>query len=186
MKIIVAEDDPLDRAIITQILNNLDHEVRMFPTGAAAWQAFQEEAADVIISDWVMPEIDGLDLCRYLRRSKLENYVYFIMITGGRTENTDHNEAIQAGVDDFLVKPICTGEIWRRLFVAKRILDFICRIQQIKALLPSCARCQKIRDDLDYWEKFAAYIKQQTQADPSNYICPECMEAHADRTIQSH
>lgn len=177
MKIIVAEDDQLSREIIHQILKNLGHEVRAFATGDEAWASFREEPAEVVFSDWIMPGMDGLEFCRSIRQANTKNYVYFILATGGRTGNTDHDEAVRAGVDDFLIKPVLADEIWRRLFVAKRILEFTRHLRQIKALLPACMYCKKIRDDSDYWENFEAYIHEQPTEDTNNYICPDCQQA---------
>ena len=179
MKIIVAEDDPLTRDIIVQILKNLRHDVRAYATGDEARKAFREEPAEVIFSDWVMPGMDGLEFCRSLRELESKNYVYFILATGGRTSDTDHDAAVHAGVDDFLIKPVHPDEIWRRLFVAKRILDFTRHIRQIKELLPACMYCKKIRDDSDYWRNFEAYIQEQPNEDSTAYICPDCQQAQA-------
>ena len=179
MNIIVAEDDDTSREIIINMLTNLHHEVRAFSTGDEAWAAFNKESADVIFSDWVMPGMDGLEFCRCIRQAGSKQYVYFILATGGRTEDTDHDAAVRAGVDDFLIKPVHPDEIWRRLLVAKRILDFTRHIRQIKALLPACMVCKKIRDDSDYWEEFEAYIQEQPNEDSTNYICPECQQMQA-------
>jgi CheY-like chemotaxis protein len=181
MKIIVAEDDPLSREIIVQILKGLGHEVRDFENGGEALTAFNEEAADLIFSDWVMPGLDGLEFCRRIRQIESKNYVYFILATGGRTGDTDHDAAVRAGVDDFLIKPIHPDEIWRRLFVAKRILEFNRHIQQIRALLPACMFCKKMRDDNDYWQNFETYIQERPSEDSTIYVCPECQQTQADR-----
>lgn len=181
MNIIVAEDDPISREIIIRILNNLHHQIRVFPTGDEAWASFNEQPAEVIFSDWLMPGMDGLEFCRKIRNAGSKNYVYFILATGGRTGDTDHDAAVRAGVDDFLIKPVHSDEVWRRLFVAKRILEFNRHIRQIKALLPACSSCKKIRDDSDYWHNFEAYIQEQPSEDSTNYICPECHNAQLER-----
>jgi len=181
MKIIVAEDDPLTRQVIVQILKNLSHDVRGFPSGDEAWIAFQQEPAEVIFSDWVMPGLNGLEFCRRLREASSKNYVYFILATASRTSEIDHDAAVHAGVDDFLVKPVYPDEIWRRLFVAKRILDFTRDIRQMKALLPACMYCKKIRDDSDYWQNFEAFIQDQPNDDSNAYICPECQQAQGKK-----
>jgi len=184
MKMIVAEDDPISREIIIRILTTLGHEVRAFPNGDEALAAFGQEPAEVIFSDWVMPGLDGLEFCRHIRQLRSKNYVYFILATGGRTGDADHDAAVRAGVDDFLLKPINPDEIWRRLFVARRILDFTRHIRQIKALLPACMVCKKIRDDSAYWQDFEAYIQEQPNDDSAAYICPDCQNAQAQAAAQ--
>jgi len=185
MNIIVAEDDPFDNRIITQILINLGHEVRTYQTGDEAWAAFQEQPADVIVSDWIMAGLGGLDFCIRLRELNLKNYVYFIMVTGGRTNASDHDVAAKAGVDDFLIKPVSTDQIWRRLFVAKRILDFTTHIKQLRALLPTCTCCKKTRTDGSYWRSFEAYIDELGDEDSTFYVCPACQEAESLRAARA-
>lgn len=181
MKIIVAEDDPITREIIAKILRNLGHEVRAYETGDEAWEANQADPAEVLFCDWVMPGgLDGLELCLKIRQSESKNYTYFILATGGRTGDADHDAAVRAGVDDFLIKPINPDEVWRRLFVAKRILDFTRHIRRIQALLPACMYCKKMRDDNAYWSDFEAYIQEQPTEDSNTYICPDCQRAQAD------
>ena len=182
MNIIVAEDDPVFAGIIAQLLKSLGHEVRTFSTGDEAWAAFQEKSAEVIFSDWLMPGMDGLEFCRCVRESGQKNYVYFILVTGGRTSVLDHDVAMRAGVDDFLIKPIHIDQIWRRLSVAKRILDFTSHIQQLKALLPACICCKTVRDDSDYWKDFEEYIEEQRNEDRTAYICPECQKAKLEQS----
>jgi DNA-binding response OmpR family regulator len=177
MNIIVAEDDSEFNGIITQFLKDLGHEVRAFSSADDAWVAFGTEPADVIFSDWAMPGMDGLEFCRRVRQLHRKNYVYFILATGNRTNVADHDSAMRVGVDDFLIKPIHLDEIWRRLAVAKRILDFTRRIQQLKSLLPACMRCKTVRDDNHYWQEFEIFIGEQQDEDLASYICPDCQNA---------
>lgn len=188
MKVIVAEDEIISRELIIRILKNLGHEVRVFPDGNEALAAFQEMPSDVdvIFSDWMMPGIDGLEFCRAVRHTQTQNYVYFILATAGRTSEADHDDAVRAGVDDFLIKPIQVEEIRRRLFVAKRILDFTRHIKQIKALLPACMYCHKFREDSDYWQSFEAYIQDRPSEDSSDYVCPECYERQRGKDAVIH
>lgn len=178
MKILVAEDEIISRELIIRILENLGHEVRIFPDGGSALAAFKENPAgvDVIFSDWMMPGLDGLEFCRTVRRTPAKNYVYFILATAGRTTEADHDAAVSAGVDDFLIKPIQGEEVRRRLFVAKRILEFNQHLKQIKSLLPACLYCHKLREDNNYWQNFENYIQEHPDDNSSNYICPECYE----------
>ena len=93
---------------------------------------------------------------------------------------------MRAGVDDFLIKPINPDEIWRRLFVAKRILEFTRHIRQMKALLPACMYCKKMRDDSDYWENFEAFIQEQPTDDSNAFVCPDCQHSKAAGLNPAH
>jgi len=176
MKIIVAEDDPVSRERLKSTLSKLGHEVEAFAHGGEAWDAFQNSKVRLIISDWIMPEMDGLDFCRAIRKANGLDYVYFILVTALRTDSADYDRAVKAGVDDFLVKPLDAGSIWRRLFVAERILNYTVTIKQLQDLIPICMYCKKIRNDRDYWQSIENYFHEHTGSDFSHGICPDCLE----------
>jgi len=174
MKIIVAEDDPVSRARVTAILQLLGHEPVTCENGLEAWNAFDHEPVRLIISDWMMPGMDGLELCKKVRERPKTEYTYFILVTAEHTSEKDYDNAIREDVDDFLIKPLDRGAIWRRLRVAERILTFATELRQLKTLIPICMYCKKIRDDSDYWEQMEHYIHEHTGSDFSHGICPDC------------
>jgi sigma-B regulation protein RsbU (phosphoserine phosphatase) len=176
MKIIVAEDDPVSRARLASILQTMGHAPAAFANGLEAWKEFDREPARLIISDWMMPELDGLELCTKVRERPKTEYTYFMLVTGEHTTDADYDRAIQANVDDFLIKPLERGAIWRRLRVAERILTYATELRQLKTLIPICMYCKKIRDDSDYWNQMENYIHEHTGSDFSHGICPECYE----------
>jgi len=179
-EIIVAEDDPIARKRFVDILSGQGHPVRAFADGRDAWEEFDQRPARVVISDWLMPEMDGTELCRKVRMRPDNNYTYFILVTGERTEEADYEDAISAGVDDFLIKPINYYSIWRRLRVAKRILGFTKQIGQLEQLIPICVYCKQVRDDADYWHSIEQYIHSRTGSRFSHGICPTCFETVAN------
>ena len=122
MKVLVAEDDPVSRKFLEKILKSLGYEVTSCLDGAKAWAAFLETGYSIVISDWMMPEMDGLELCRRIRRSATWGYTYFIMQTA-KTNKADFLDAMDAGADDYLTKPLDIEEVKVRLRVAERILD---------------------------------------------------------------
>ena len=134
----------------------------------------EAQPARVIVSDWLMPEMDGLDLCRRIRGQVNTEYTYFILLTSRTADHANQREAIEAGVDDFLTKPLDLQELWMRLRVAERILRFTTQVQQLEAFLPICSYCKKVRDDHNYWQQIEAYINQRTGSEFSHSICPDC------------
>ena len=178
MRIIVAEDDAVSRDRICNALFVLGHDVQAYPNGREALEAFQACPSSVVISDWIMPELDGLEFCRALRNLKLKTYVYFILVTAVQSGSAEFDGAIHAGVDDFLTKPLNSGEIVRRLHVAQRILSYTSQIRQLTDLIPICMYCKKIRTDGDYWQTIENYIHEQTGSDFSHGICPDCHDLH--------
>ncbi len=174
MEMLAVEDDPVAGAVLARTLQKLGHEVVTVIDGASALEALERDPVRVVVSDWVMPGLDGLELCRRVRARAGSEYVYFILLTGKLPSEANQREAIEAGVDDFLSKPLATQDIWMRLHVAERILRFATQVRQLEAFLPICGYCKKIRDDRNYWQKIESYINARTGTDFSHSICPDC------------
>jgi DNA-binding response OmpR family regulator len=123
MKILVAEDDQDSRELLTWLLQKLGHQVQAAPDGKEAWNAFRKGRFRIVISDVLMPEIDGLELCRRIRSHKQSKYTYIIIITA-LIGKKDYLEGMEAGADDFVTKPFDPDELKARLRVAERIISF--------------------------------------------------------------
>ena len=122
MKILIAEDDTVSRLLLNATLKKLGHEVLAMENGRDAWSAWQEEHFPLLISDWMMPHVDGLELCRLIRAKGRTEYTYIILLTalGGKGS---YLAGMEAGADDFITKPFDEEQLSARLRVAKRILD---------------------------------------------------------------
>lgn len=176
MKILAVEDDLVARKILVQALHRLGHEVAEASDGVEALALLDQEPVRVIVSDWLMPEMDGLELCRRIRSKLKAEYTYFILLTSRTADHANQREAIEAGVDDFLTKPLDLQELWMRLRVAERILRYATQVQQLEAFLPICSYCKKVRDDHNYWQQIEGYINQRTGSEFSHSICPDCYQ----------
>lgn len=174
MKILTVEDDPVSRAVLRTALKKLGHEVVEAANGAAAWEELQRDTARVVVSDWMMPESDGLELCRKIRGRVGMEYIYFILVTSRDASHENQTAAADAGVDDFLTKPVDLTELWTRLRVAERILRYTTQVRQLEEMMPICSYCKKIRDDQNYWQQLEAYIGERTGSDFSHSVCPDC------------
>ncbi|MBS0631098.1 MAG: response regulator [Verrucomicrobia bacterium] len=177
MKILAVEDDAVSRAVLRQALRKLGHEVIEEADGKAAWTRLQAEPVRVIVSDWVMPQADGLDLCRKVRGKVGGEYVYFILLTSSDATEANQRMAADAGVDDFLTKPLNLNELWMRLRVAERVLRYTTQVRQLEELMPICSYCKKIRDDHNYWQQIEGYINERTGSEFSHSICPDCYQS---------
>lgn len=176
MKILLIEDDPVGRLAMAASLKALGHTVQTATDGIQALMSFGQEPAQVVISDWHMPLLDGLGVCAEIRRQSRQ-YVYFILITSAVASDENHDAALAGGVDDFLTKPVAPRDLKMRLHVAERILRFTEQMHQLEDFLPICSYCKKIRDDRNYWQQIEGYIKQRTGTSFSHGVCPECYEA---------
>ena len=129
MRILVADDDAGSRLIATMALRQLGHECRVVSDGAEAWEAFQADRPDVIISDWMMPGLSGLQLCRDVRADALGASTYFIMLTSHEARD-QIVEGMTAGADDYLVKPLDPDELGIRLIAASRVTHLHSRLTE--------------------------------------------------------
>jgi two-component system cell cycle response regulator len=123
MKILVAEDDRDSRELLTWILQKLGYQVVAAENGKEAWEVFRRGRFRLVISDVLMPELDGLELCRRIRKHQQSKYTYVIIITA-LIGKKDYLEGMDAGADDFVTKPFDPDELKARLRVAERIISF--------------------------------------------------------------
>jgi two-component system cell cycle response regulator len=120
VKVLIAEDDAVSRLTLRRAIEQLGHEVLVATDGTDAWELYRQHTVDVIVSDWLMPGMDGLDLCRRVRESQRETYTYFMLLTS--LEGKQHfMQGMQAGADDYLTKPLDREELQVRLQVASRV-----------------------------------------------------------------
>jgi len=152
------------------------------------------ESADpprLAVMDWMMPGIDGLDVCRRMRATMPYAATYIILVTArGGLENVVRG--LEAGADDYITKPFDPRELRARLHVGVRIVqlqkalterfqeleDASKRVKQLQGLFPICSYCKKIRNDRNYWEQVDAYIASHSEAKFSHGVCPDCYEIH--------
>jgi len=131
MKILIAEDDPISRRILEANLLEWDYEVMVASDGAEALEIIQQpESPNLIISDWMMPRMDGLALCREIRNVEKSEYIYFIILTA-KGEKRDIIEGLEAGADDFLSKPFNQEEMKYRIRIGERIINLERRIMEL-------------------------------------------------------
>lgn len=142
MKILAVEDEYLSRFLFRSMLESLGHEVVACATGTEAWSRIEGENFRMVVSDWRLPGLDGLELCRRIR-TREGDYVYFILVTGADATEQNETTAIEAGVDDFLGKPVTPRELRNRLRVAERILTYTTQLRQLESFLPSVVIAKK-------------------------------------------
>jgi len=123
MKILIAEDDRDSRELLQWILDKLGYQVVAVANGKEAWDVYEREPFRIVISDVLMPEMDGLELCRKIRSHKQSKYTYIIIITA-LIGKKDYLGGMEAGADDFVTKPFDADELKARLRVADRIISF--------------------------------------------------------------
>lgn len=176
MEILIAEDDMVSRNLLKKTLEQFGHTVRAFEDGERAWADYDASPVRVIVSDWLMPNLDGLEFCRKIRERPATDYTYFILLTANAHGKETYMEAMEAGIDDFMAKPLDRDQIWIRLRVAERILRYTSEIRSLESMLPICSYCKKVRDDNNYWQQVETYFSRHAGTNFSHSVCPTCYQ----------
>lgn len=192
MRVLIADDEATSRHLIQATLEGWGFEVLVAVDGWEALRVLQaSKGPEIAMLDWMMPEIDGLDVRRRMRATMPNAGTYIILVTArGGLENVVRG--LEAGADDYITKPFDPRELRARLHVGVRIVqlqkalmerfqeleDALKRVKQLQGLLPICSYCKKIRNDRNYWEQVDAYITSHSEAQFSHGVCPDCYEIH--------
>jgi phosphoserine phosphatase RsbU/P len=190
MKILIAEDDPVSRRLLEVTLPSWGYEVQVAGDGRTACQALTvDNPPQLALLDWMLPELDGLEICRRVRSTQAGRAIYIILLTA-RARKEDVIAGLDGGADDYITKPFDREELRARLRAGCRIVELqasltkrmaeleesVARVKQLSGLLPMCAWCKKVRDDQDYWQEVECYVAAHSEARFTHGICPACME----------
>jgi len=188
MKILIAEDDPVSRRVLAATLEKFGYEVEVATDGAEAWAALLDEnAPHLAIIDWMMPELDGVEICRRVRALPTTTPPYLILLTA-KSGKEDVVAGLDAGANDYLTKPFDRAELRARVQVGSHVLKLqtslatrvreletaLSQVKQLQGLLPICSYCKKIRDEANYWQRVDSYLTDHTDVLFSHSICPDC------------
>jgi DNA-binding response OmpR family regulator len=190
MRILIAEDEPVSRRLLEVTLKRWGYEVVVCENGTEAFEALEgKDAPQLAILDWMMPGMEGLEVCRRIRELNGRKTTYIILLTAkGRRE--DIVAGLEAGADDYVTKPFDQEELKARLRVGLRIVELqnnlaervrelenaLSRVNQLQGLLPICSYCKKIRNDRNYWQQVEGYVAEHSDVQFSHSVCPECFE----------
>lgn len=179
MKILIVDDDKDMLRLTGRQVAQCGHDPVTLIDSTKALQAIRDEHIQVVISDWVMPELSGLDLVRALRADPSQrSYVYFMVMTGTKLGNINFMEAMDAGADDYMEKPANKDLLRVRLRVAERMLGLGTEVNNLKELIPVCSHCRRVRRDDQAYESIEAYISKNSSIRFSHGICPDCLVKH--------
>ncbi|MGO9245740.1 MAG: response regulator transcription factor [Verrucomicrobiia bacterium] len=190
MRILIAEDDVVSRHLLETTLTKWGYEVISTTDGLQALGVMsQPDAPSLAVLDWMMPGLDGAEVCRRARSFGTDRLLYIILLTAkGRKE--DIVQGLTAGADDYIIKPFDRSELKARINVGERILRLqaelaarvkelelaLANVKLLQGLLPICCYCKKIRNDHNYWQQVDTYISDHSEAQFTHGICPECRE----------
>lgn len=156
MRVLIVDDDLTSRTLLSEVLSSFGHDVASAADGLEAFELVQKGDYRIVISDWEMPEIDGLELCRMIRERQLASYVYFVLLTS-RNSSEDLVKGLNAGADDFIAKPFNPDELRVRLRAAERIAS----LESRDIFIFSLAKLAESRDTDtgEHLERMRAYSR---------------------------
>lgn len=184
MKILAVDDDPVSQLSLSGAIKTLGHEPFTAIDGIQAWDMLDaDRSLRVVVCDWRMPHMDGLELCQRVRKHR-EDYVSFILLTQVEPSPENRKTAYEAGIDDFLTKPVQLAELDHRLRVALRILEHVANPGQGDHLA-ICCYCKDVREDEDTWKQIESIVTKRTGLRFSHTVCPRCYEEQVEPQLQT-
>lgn len=189
MRVLLADDDVVSLRRLEIALLKWDYEPVLARDGKEAWAILDsDERPPLALVDWMMPGMDGAELCRALRQSPRHPSTYVILVTA-RTRPEEMVEGLEAGADDYLKKPYRNDELKARLGVGLRVVtlerrlqervteleEALSQVKQLQGFLPICSYCRKVRDDKDYWQQLDTYVMDHLDAQFTHSVCPTCV-----------
>ena len=190
MRVLIAEDDAVSRHLLEATLHKWGYEVIVTTDGLEALEVLrQPDAPSLAILDWMMPGMDGAEVCLKARELSAGRLLYIILLTAkGRKE--DVVEGLTAGADDYIIKPFDRSEMKARMNAGERILRLqaelagrvkelelaLTNVKLLQGLLPICCYCKRIRNDQNYWQQVDTYVADHSEAQFTHGICPECRD----------
>jgi DNA-binding response OmpR family regulator len=178
VRILIAEDDQTSRQVLQRTLEKLGYGVLAEKDGLDAWGQFEAQRPAIVITDWMMPRMDGLTLCRRIRAdARHDRYTWLVVLTA-LSGKKNYLEAMNAGADDFLTKPFDPDELVSRLRVAERILRMEAALRYYSTLHGACPECNRMRDESGQWTQVRQLAERASAKGPAPR-CPECQRKQA-------
>ena len=188
MRILIADDDAVTRQLVQMLLVKWEYDVTAVDNGTDAHACLvDQDGPSLAILDWMMPGLDGPDVCKKVRASNPQRPLYLILLT--TLEKKDNIiQGLESGADDYLAKPFDPGELRARVRAGERVVnlesdlrqhvreleDALAHVKQLQGLLPICSYCKKIRDDQGYFQQIEHYFTEHSEAEFTHGICPDC------------
>lgn len=190
--ILIADDDAVTRQALASVVRRSGWEPVAVENGAGALAALAAAGGPrVALVDWLMPDLSGIEVCQRIRHLDIAVAPYIILVTV-KNEAEDVVLGLDAGADDYLVKPAHPGELRARVAVGLRTVDLrdrliqratqletaLAEVRQLRSLLPTCSYCRRIKDDRDEWQSLEEYVSHYTDVKFSHGFCPQCFDRY--------
>lgn len=192
LKVLVVDDDPDVLFATVRIVKSQGYQVLEAASGSECRQQVRQHQPDLILLDVVLPDVDGVELCREIKSDPIFRGTYIILLSGMKTASNEQAEGLDGGADGYIARPVSNRELKARVNAMVRILkaererdqlieelqEALEKIKVLSGLLPICSYCKKIRDDKGYWNQVESFIETHSDALFSHSICPDCAKTY--------
>ena len=199
MRVLAIDDDPSVLLSIRRQVQQAGFEVEVAVGGEEGLRRLESGAFDIVVCDWMMPDIDGIEICRQIRSDKARPFTYILMLTSRDTPD-DILSGVEAGADDYMTKPVHESEVRARLTSAGRIVqlerDLAARVEALtlameevktlQGLLPICMYCHSIQDTESAWARIEEYLGSRTDVEFTHSICPSCYDGRVQPMLDRY
>lgn len=173
--ILIVDDNPQSIKLLGNILDSKEYATAVAMNGVEALKFLENELPDLILLDIMMPEMDGFEVCRSIKKNKNARETPVIFLTA-KKEIDDIVMGFEVGGVDYITKPFNSTELLVRVKTHLDLKKARDEIKKLKRIIPICCNCKKIRDDRGFWEQVEIYIESRSDAEFTHGICPECAE----------
>ncbi|MEI7906551.1 MAG: response regulator [Bacteroidota bacterium] len=184
IRILIADDDPVILEILQKTLWSFGYDVVCARDGKEAWEMYVGQTPNIVITDWMMPKVNGLEFTRMIRSHNLfpYTYIFFLTVLGGKGS---YIESIHAGADDFITKPVDADELRVRLHVAERTIRLHTHAKRLEGMFNACPGCKRIMQQDRTWASIESLLVEKSYASVSHGVCPHCYETVMKPQIES-
>lgn len=188
IKVLIVDDDPDVLFATSRVAASENCNVLTASNGQECLGMVKRHLPDLVLLDVVLPDKDGYEVCNEIKSDPDLAGIHVIMISGMKTSPDEKVNGLDTGADDFIARPISNRELKAKINAMTRILtaererdrlvlrlqEALDEIKQIKGLIPICSHCKKIRDDKGFWNQIEAFVEENSKAEFSHGICPDC------------
>lgn len=190
--ILIVDDDEPTRAGLARVLRRAGFQVRTAADGEEAFGFARAERPWLVLTDMVMPVLDGAGLCRRIKADPELRGTLVVVCSARRTSSDEQADGLDAGADGYLGQPVSNRELVSRVQAMYRIRraeaerdrliaelrEALATVKVLRGLIPICSHCKRILDDQGYWSRLEQYLHEHTEAEFTHALCPECLEKH--------
>ena len=187
MKLLIAEDDPMGRRLMQAVLGDLQLELVVAGDGEEALESIERDEPAMLVLDWMLPGVSGLDICQKVRQRNLAERPYIVMVTF-RDKDEDVVAAFEAGADDYVTKPIHPRQLHARITAGIRLVlrehalvqeqaalqSALASLRDMPPLVPICSCCRRVSDRGDTWLSADRYLSLRAGVQFTHGLCPTC------------